>query len=190
MEFVTLLWLPVVASTVLVFVASSVIHMVVQWHKSEYGKLANEDEVRTAVRASGASPGLYVLPHCPDMKSLQTPEMQKKFTEGPIAFITLKQPGPPKMGGALVMWFVFILVVTAIAAYVAQKTLAPFAADLTFMRICRVVGAVTFLAYVGGTIQNGIWMGKPWSAVAKEVADGAIYAAITALAFGWLWPHP
>ncbi len=163
--------------------------MVFKWHKSDYNKLANEDEVRGVIRASGAAPKQYVVPYCADMKDLQNPEMQKKFEEGPIAFITLKAPGTPKMGGAMGMWFAYTFVIGAIAAYVAQKTLMPAGPDVHFLQICRVVGVITFLAYVGGSIQNGIWMGKPWSSVAKEILDGAIYAAVTALTFAWLWPH-
>src|SRR5437762_67343 len=125
MEFVSLLWMPIVVSAVLVFVASSVIHMVIQWHKSDYNKFANEDDVRSTIRASGAAPAQYVIPYCADMKQMQTPEMQKKFEEGPIAFITLKAGGPPKMGPALGMWFAFVLVISAIAAYVAQKSVVP-----------------------------------------------------------------
>jgi hypothetical protein len=82
------------------------------------------------------------------------------------------------------MWFAFILVVGAIAAYIAQKTLPPGA---PFLQVCRVVSALAFLAYGGGSVTAGIWMGKPWPSVAKDVLDAAIYATITALTFGWLW---
>jgi hypothetical protein len=50
------------------------------------------------------------------------------------------------------------------------------------------VGVVSFLAFVGGSVQMGIWMGKPWSSVAKDALDGLIYATIGVLTFMWLWP--
>jgi len=184
MDFLAQLWLPIVASAVLVFVASSIIHMVVKWHNSDYRKLTNEEDVRTAVRAGAPSPGQYVIPHCPDMKDMQTAEMQRKFQEGPIAFITIRPGGMPSMGRPLALWFVFILAVSTIAAYLASKA---FLDERTFLAICRLVGGVAFLAYAGGSIQYGIWFGKPWGSVMKDVADGAIYAAITAVTFAWLW---
>ena len=39
------LWLPILVAAVLVFVVSSVIHMVLQYHKPDYRKLAKEEEV-------------------------------------------------------------------------------------------------------------------------------------------------
>src|SRR5258705_1385777 len=96
------LWIPILASAVGVFVASSLIHMVIKWHNADYRKLANEDDVRAVVRAGNPSPGQYVIPHCLDMKEMQAPEMQKKFQEGPIAFVTVRPSGMPSMGQPLV----------------------------------------------------------------------------------------
>ena len=187
MTFLTQLWLPIVVSAVLVFIASSVLHMVLTaWHKSDYRQLPNEDVVRAALRAANAAPAQYMTPWCDGMKDLKTPEMQKKFDEGPIALITLRPSGMPTMGPMLGMWFAFTLVVSAIAAYIAQKTLAP---EANFLQVCRVVGALAFLAYTGGSVTQGIWMGRPWGSVAKDVVDGAIYAVITASTFAWLWPR-
>ena len=72
MTFLAQLWLPIVASAVLVFIASSLVHMVIKWHNADYRKLANEDEVRAAVRAGGPAPGQYVIPYCADMKDMGT----------------------------------------------------------------------------------------------------------------------
>ena len=51
------LWLPIIVSAVLVFVASSVIHMASPWHKSDYPKVPNEDRVREALRTLAIPPG-------------------------------------------------------------------------------------------------------------------------------------
>ena len=186
MTFLAELWMPIVLSAVLVFVASSLIHMVIMWHKSDYHQFSNEDGVRAAIRAANASPGLYVIPHAKDMKEFGTEEMKKKFVEGPVGFVTLKAPGPPAMGGALAQWFVFSLGVAVIAAYLTAHTLFHGA---SFLGVCRVVGTVVFLAYGAGSVTQGIWMGKPWHSVAMELLDAAIYALINALVFAWLWPH-
>ncbi len=69
----TQLWLPIVLSAVIVFVASSLIHMVLKWHNSDYRALPNEEEVRAAIRKGSPAPGQYVLPHCGDMKEMGKP---------------------------------------------------------------------------------------------------------------------
>ena len=186
MTFLVQLWMPILLSAVLVFAASSLIHMVLKWHNSDYRKLANEDEVRAAIRAGNPAPGQYTTPHCLEGKEMRSPEAHRKFTEGPVGFITLVAPGPPRIGGMLAAWFLFSLAVGVIAAYIASRTLPPGA---SFGQVCRVVGTLSFLAYAGGSVPAGIWMGKPWSSVAKEILDGLIYGALTGAAFGWLWPR-
>ena len=52
MTALSALWLPILLSAVFVFMASSLIHMVLPWHKSDYPKLPNEQEVMDALRRS------------------------------------------------------------------------------------------------------------------------------------------
>src|SRR5436305_1683395 len=105
------LWLPIVLSAILVFIVSSVIHMVFKYHHNEYAPLPNEDAVRAAIRAGNPKPAQYLIPYCPSMKEMQSPEMQRKFTEGPVAVMNLRRSGPPTMGGSLAQWFLFSLIV-------------------------------------------------------------------------------
>ena len=56
------LWLPILIAAVLVFLASSVIHMLLPWHKSDYPRLANEDAVMDALRPHAIPPGDYFMP--------------------------------------------------------------------------------------------------------------------------------
>jgi hypothetical protein len=63
------LWLPIVLSAVLVFVASSLIHMVLGWHRHDFKKFAAEDAVMDALRPFNLGPGDYVAP-LPDSRSL------------------------------------------------------------------------------------------------------------------------
>ena len=57
------LWLPILLSAVVVFVISSLVHMVFKWHASDYKGFANEDAVRAAIRAGNPAPGQYVVPY-------------------------------------------------------------------------------------------------------------------------------
>jgi hypothetical protein len=180
------LWLPIAASAIGVFIASSLIHMVFKWHQSDYMKLSNEDEVRAALRKSSPAPGQYVMPHCMDMKQMQSPEMQQKYIEGPIAHVLVRPNGPPKMGATLGQWFGMCAVVSSIAAYLAGATVP---AGASFLAVCRVVGAATFLAYGGGAGINAIWMGHTWRSSIKDLFDAAIYATVAAVIFALLWPH-
>ncbi|HTS87987.1 MAG TPA: hypothetical protein VMG41_05800 [Gemmatimonadales bacterium] len=187
MVALTQLWLPILLAAILVFVASSLVHMVFKWHNSDYHKLPNEDEVRAAIRKGAPAPGQYIVPHCPDMKVMSQPEHQQKLIEGPVGFLSLAPNGPPRMGGSLLRWFLFNLLVAFFVAYLASRTVTPETSD--YLHVFRIVGTATFLAYGLSGFPGAIWMGKPWSVVAKEVLDGLIYALVSAGAFGWLWPR-
>ena len=180
------LWIPILLSAVLVFVASSLIHMVFKWHNSDYRKFTNEDEVRAAIRSAGPAPGQYIIPYCADPKDMQNADMQKKFMEGPVGFLMLRPPCAPSMGKPLALWFLLSLIIAVVAGYLASKTV-PVGAS--FLAVCRVTSLVTFLAYACGSVQGAIWMGKPWNSAAKEVLDAFIYGLVSALAFAWLWPR-
>jgi hypothetical protein len=179
------LWLPILASAIGVFIASSLVHMVLKWHNTDYRKLPNEDEVRGALKSSANAPGMYFVPHMMDHKEIAKPENAQKFVEGPIALITIRPPGPPKMGPYLVQWFVLSLLVSVIAGYLASRTVP---AGASFLAVCRPTSVVAFMAYGIGSITDGIWWGRPWPTVAKDLIDAAIYAVVTACAFAALWP--
>ncbi|MCH7746586.1 MAG: hypothetical protein E2P06_04350 [Acidobacteria bacterium] len=50
---VAALWMPILLSAVFVFVASSILHMVLPYHRSDFAKLPAEDEVRDALLTAG-----------------------------------------------------------------------------------------------------------------------------------------
>jgi hypothetical protein len=178
------LWLPILLAAVFVFIASSIIHMVLKYHNSELRQLPNEDAVRTALR--GAPPGQYMTPYCPDMKDLEKPEVKQKFQEGPVGMLILRPPGAISMGPALTQWFIFCLVVSLFAAYVASRTLP---AGTAYLPVFRITATVAFMGYGLSSVGGSIWMGKPWSATLKELFDALIYGLVTGGVFGWRWPE-
>ena len=102
------LWLPILVAAVLVYIASSLIHMVFKWHNSDYKKLSNEDEVQAVLRKGTPAPGQYGIPHCTDMKAMREEAMMKKYVDGPIGMLTVIKSGPPKMGGMLILSLIHI----------------------------------------------------------------------------------
>ena len=186
MSFLGALWLPIILSAVLVFLLSSIIHMVLRYHHSDYGKLPNEDAVRAALRAGNPAPRQYVVPYCAEMKEMASPEMQQKFAEGPVGVLYLRRSAVPDMGPTLLQWFLFTLMVSLFLAYLAAHSVPPGA---DYLDVFRVIGVAGFLAYGAGQIPAAIWMGKPWPVAAKELFDGLLYGLVTAGTFGWLWPR-
>jgi hypothetical protein len=180
------LWLPVLLSAVLVFVLSSIIHMLLGYHRSDYTRLPNEDAVRAAIRSGNPAPAQYIIPYAMGPKDMESPEMKQKFVEGPNGVLNIRPAGPATMGPSLVQWFLFTLLVSFLVAYVASHALP---AGAPYLTVFRIVGAVAFLAYAMGQLPAAIWMGKPWSVALKEVFDGLLYGLVTAGTFGWLWPR-
>lgn len=185
MVAVTTLWLPILLSAVLVFVVSSIIHMVMPYHRSDYAQLPDEPGVRAALRPFAIPPGDYAVPYASAPKEMGTPEFTARMTEGPVALLTVRPNGPPAMGGALGAWFAYSLVVGVFAAYVASRAL-PLEAD--YLAVFRMVGTTAFAAYALALPSSSIWFGRQWSTTFKLMFDGLVYALVTAGVFGWLWP--
>ncbi len=179
------LWLTILLSAVLVFVLSSIIHMVLGYHSSDYTRLPNEDAVRDAIRSGNPAPRQYIIPYCTP-KEMGSPEMKRKYVEGPVGVLNLKPSGAYSMGPSLIQWFVYTLVVSFFVAYLASHSVP---AGTPYLAVFRIVGTAGFLAYAMGTLPAAIWMGKPWAVAGKEVFDGLLYGLVTAGAFGWLWPR-
>lgn len=178
------LWLPILLSAVIVFVASSIMHMVLPYHRSDYKKLPDEDKILAALRPAGLGRGLYMFPHC-SHQDLKKPETQEKFKQGPVGTMTIFPSGAPNMAKYLVLWFVYCLVIGVFTAYLTGRLLP---SGTVYLAVFRVAGTVSFMAYGVGQLNDSIWKGQPWSNTIKHFIDGLIFASLTAGTFGWLWP--
>jgi len=183
---ITALWLPVLVSAVIVFIASSIIHTVLPWHKGDYPKLANEDDVRKALRPLAIPPGDYMVPRPSSQEDLRSPEFVQKMNEGPVIMMTVMPNGPWSMKRNLVQWFVFCLVVGILAAYVAGAALPP---GTPYLHVFQLAGVTAFIGYAVALWPMSIWYRRAWSLTVKATIDGLIYALLTAGVFGWLWPR-
>ena len=186
MVTISMLWLPILVSTVLVFVASSIVWMALPHHRSDTRRLPDEEPVTTPLGKQDLAPGIYRFPWADDMKAMKEPNFVEKLNRGPVGMVTVMRRGEFPMGRTLAVWTVYLLAIGVLVAYVTGRTVAP---DAHYLQVFRVAGTVAFLAYAGGHLPDAIWWGKPWSNAWKEVADGLVYALLTAGAFGWLWPR-
>jgi len=186
MSLLLSLWLPILLSAVVVFVISSLIHMVIKWHASDYGTLKNEDAVRAAIRAGNPAPGRYVMPYCAEMKDMASDAMKQKYQEGPVAHLTVVPNGAPNMGKYLGFWFLWSLAISIVAAFVGSQVYGPIVVHPR--GASKLVGVIAFVAHGFGTVSESIWMGRPWSASAKNLLDATLYGIGTFTVFFYLWP--
>jgi hypothetical protein len=177
------LWLPILLSAVLVFVASSVIHMALRWHSKDFEKLAAEDAVMDALRAFNLGPGDYAAPLPSSMAHMSSAEFKAKQARGPSFVLTILRT--TSMGPNLVKWFVYSIVIALFAAYVASVVLP---AGAPYMTVFRVTGTVAFAGYALALWQSWIWYSRSLGYTVRSTVDGLVYALLTGGAFGWLWP--
>jgi hypothetical protein len=186
MTGLTALWLPILVSSVIVFIASSIIHMVLPWHKSDFPKVPREDEVMDALRPFAIPPGDYMVPRCSSMGDMKSPEFSEKMKKGPVMMMTVMPNGPANMTQSLVLWFVYSAVIGVLAAYVAGRAL-PVGAH--YLRVFQFAGTAAFMGYAVALWQMSIWYKRSWVITIKSTIDGLVYALLTAGTFGWLWPR-
>jgi len=176
---------PILLSAVFVFVASSLIHMASPWHKGDFPKMANEDQVMDALRPFAIAPGDYFFPRPSSRDDMKSAAFMEKMKRGPVAVMTV-MPGYMSMGRNLSLWFVYIVVTSVFAAYIASRALPP---GTDYLQVFRFVGATAFIGYSLALWQMSIWYHRAWSTTIKSTVDGFVYALLTAGTFGWLWPR-
>jgi len=185
MVSVTALWLPILLSAVFVFIVSSIIHMVLSYHESDFAKISKEDEVRGALGKFMIPPGDYMIPRAQNQKEMNSPEFIAKMNEGPVVIMTVLKNGPMAIGESLIQWFAYSIVVGIFAAYITGQAVKPGA---HYLEVFQFAGCMAFAGYSLALLQNSIWFKRGWSATFKSMADGLVYALVTAGTFGWLWP--
>ena len=154
------IWLPILMSAVFVFVASSILHMVIPVHKGDYGKLPGEPDILESMRGHKVAPGSYMFPCADSMKAMA-------------------------MGKALATWFIYSIVISIFVGYLGSFSLESGA---EYGLVFRVTGTAAILGYAMNSVVDSIWKGVSWTITSKFVFDGVVYGLVTAGAFGWLWP--
>ena len=180
------LWLPVLVSAVIVFLASSVIHMVLPFHKKDMQKVPDEDAVQDAFRRIGIGPGDYAVPSAGSSQGMKDPAFIERMAKGPVVFMTVIPGGHSFMGTSLALWFCYCIVVSVFGGYIGGRALAPGA---QYLDVFRFVGTVAFACYAMSLPQASIWYKRNWGTTIRSMIDGLVYGLLTAGTFGWLWPR-
>lgn len=185
MTALTALWLPILVSAIFVFIASAIIHMAPLWHQSDYPAPPDQDRLGDAMRPFNLRPGDYLIPRAKSHAEMKSPEFVEKANKGPVVLMTVFPNGSLGMGQQLTTWFVYTLIVSLFAGYVAGRALPP---GVDYLEVFRFAGTTAFIAYSVALWQMSIWYRRSWSLTIKETFDGLIYGLLTAGVFGWLWP--
>ena len=117
---------------------------------------------------------------------MTSPAFNDKLKKGPIVLLNIAPGTPMSMGKPLSLWFVYTVVVSIFAAYIAGRALQP---GSHYLEVFRFAGCTAFVGYSLALAQESIWWRKSWGTTAKNMVDGLIYGLLTAGTFGWLWPR-
>lgn len=179
------LWLPILVSAVVVFVASSVIHMVLKYHANDFQAVPAEHDVMEALRRFSLPPGEYMMPRPESMAALKSPAFLEKLSRGPVAMVTVMKNGPMNMGRSLRHWFIYCLFMSLFAAYITNLAVGPG----TELRVVfRFASCAAFMGYGLALWQNTIWHHRSWVTTLKSNIDALIYGFLTGGVFAWFWP--
>ncbi|HZW07400.1 MAG TPA: hypothetical protein VFF65_09765 [Phycisphaerales bacterium] len=190
MDFLTNLWLPIVVSGAVVWIASAVAWMAVGHHKKDRDPVpgGREQELMDAITRMSIPPGNYGFPDFCQHDKLPRKErmaaMKALYDRRPMGL--LRVWGEMNMGVNMLLTFVFYLVTSAVIGYLAWATLpqgAPFA------KVFQVIATAGILAYCFASFPGDLWFQKKRRAMAMDWIDGIVFGLITAAVFAWLWPR-
>jgi len=165
------LWLPVIAAAIGVFIASSITHMVLPYHRTDVRKLPTdkEDLVLDALQRIAVAPGDYAVPHAGSSAGMRDPAFIAKATKGPLAFMTLAPGAAPTMGPYLALWFVYCLVVCTCTALLVWQIIGPGGPPRLAFHYGGLIG---FLAYVMALRHTRFGYGGGWGRRSRSCLTG------------------
>ena len=103
---------------------------------------------------------MTTIPYAGTMDEMKTSGFAQKREQGPVLLMTVMQPGKINMGPYLVKWFIFTIVISFLAAYVASRALAPGA---EYLRVFQLAGVTAFIGYTAAIWPFSIWYHRDWA---------------------------
>ena len=92
------LWMPIVVSAVFVFIALTIIHGMLGWHKDDMTAVPGEAKVMETLRGLNVEPGDYRFPYARSTQEMTTPEFEGKLKQGPVGIMSIWPNGGISMG--------------------------------------------------------------------------------------------
>ncbi len=178
------LWIPVVVSAVVVFVASFLAWMVLPHHKADIKTLPEEQALVDLLERLKPAPGTYMWPGCRSGESMNSDAYKARYAAGPWGSINV-QAKQPNFGMNLTLTFAFYIVLSVAVAFVTAQAVER---DAEFLAVFKVTAVVAILGYCAGQIPGALFMGKPTRFVMTDLADGVVYGLLTAMIFAATWP--
>ena len=149
------------------------------------GRREDMEAVFEHVTDTGRTRCDYCMPYAGSMEAMKSKEFCDKFAKGPVVTMTVSAGGTMNMGGQLLQWFLYSVVISVFTAYLTGRVLP---AGAHYLDVFRVAGTVTFMGYAMALPPFSIWYKRSWGTTIRSMADGLLYSLLTAGAFGWLWP--
>lgn len=186
MDFITYLWVPIVASAAAVWVLGAVIWMVMPHRKKEWRSVGDDERFQTTLRGFNLSPGYYMFPYCGGGEDMKSEKMQEMWKQGPVGTLHVWS-GMRSMGACMGFSFIFNVVASTFVAYLAWNAFSNQASP-NYLEVFQITATAAFMAYTFALIPGGIWFGKPIKSIMYDVVDGLVMGLVTGGVFGWLWP--
>ena len=182
MDFLVNLWLPILATTVALWMASTIFWTISPQHENDFSRLPDEDELMAGIRKADIPAGIYMFPFMKHSE-MKNPDAIEKYKNGPRGTLVLWEI--PSMAKNIALTILYFFIVTFVMAYIAWEafSLAP-AEAANFKRIFQIVGAIGVLVYCSSGQLNAIWFPKR---MRMEFLDGIVYGVISGLVFALLW---
>lgn len=181
---ITQLWLPILIATVCVFFASSIIWMLLPYHKPDIKAIPNEAEFDEAINKLGIAPGFYMYPNCQNAKDMKSEAFKARWKSGPWGTINV-MGHQPNFAMNLLKTFIAYGLITVMVAYISGMALGPGA---DYMNVFRVVATAGILGHCMGALAGSFFLGTPTRFIVTCFIDGVIFALITAGVFASMWP--
>jgi hypothetical protein len=202
MDFLTHLWLPILVSGVIVWIASFIFWMMIGHHKKDRDAVpgGREQEFMDVITRMNFPPGTYGFPDFCQYDNLPRKERMEKmkalYDKRPMGL--LRVWGDMNMGVNMLLTFLFYLLTSAVVGYLGWAALphSVTAFALTgagsghpaFCKVFQVLGTAGILAYCFATFPNDLWFQQKRRAMVMNWIDGIVFGLITGAVFGWLWP--
>jgi hypothetical protein len=177
-------FLAAAAGAAVLFVWGALCWIVLPHHHGDYRAFPRdaEDAVSAALAATGAKPGMYMVPHYANYAGMKDPALTERYARGPNGSVLLTPPGACMQGRTFLLGFLLDLA-AAFAAAVLYANLDPVLSDgrktLLFAGLGALVQGFPGLSQV-------VWMKGPSRNALTAVFDGVVAFVLLALTFSFI----